>query len=201
MTDEKNGSTQKLAVVFPGIGYHKDKPLLYYAIRIAGAGGYEVITIDYHDLPQGIRGNAQMMKKAADLAYQQTEERLDGVDFRKYEDILFIGKSIGTVMAAKYAAEHTVTARQIWYTPVEATFIFESKETAAFIGDADNWSDVKKVKCLADGRHIPLYSYSGCDHSLEGNDVDENIGVLRDVMRITEEFVNRRKNESRIGKI
>ncbi len=25
----------RIAVFFPGIGYHKDKPLLYYAVKLA----------------------------------------------------------------------------------------------------------------------------------------------------------------------
>ena len=31
---------KKLAVLFPGIGYHCDKPLLYYSAKLAGAAGY-----------------------------------------------------------------------------------------------------------------------------------------------------------------
>ena len=110
------------------------------------------------------------------------------MDFSDYDEVLFIGKSIGTVIAAKYVTEHSVDARQIWYTPVEATFLYGGGETIAFIGDADNWSDVKEVKRLAAERGIPLHSYPGCDHSLEGNDIPDNIAVIRDVMRITDEF-------------
>ena len=103
--------------------------------------------------------------------------------------VLFIGKSIGTVALAKYAADHQIKAGQIWYTPVEATFMFVSRKTLAFIGDADTWSDVNEVKRLAGEKGIPLYSYAGCDHSLEGDSVTDNIGILRDVMRISEEFI------------
>lgn len=31
----------KMAVFFPGIGYHCDKPLLYYAQKLAAEKGYE----------------------------------------------------------------------------------------------------------------------------------------------------------------
>lgn len=179
----------KLAVILPGIGYHKDKPILYYSIRIAKSKGYEVRCIEYHDLPQGIKGNAELMKKAAGLAYRQTEEQLSDVIFSDHSDVLFIGKSIGTVIAAKYVAEHRVTARQIWYTPVEATFLFGCGKTIAFIGDADTWSDVKEVKRLAGEKGIPLHSYPGCDHSLEGDNVENNISVIHDVMHLTEGFI------------
>ena len=35
----------KLAVIFPGIGYTADKPLLYYSRRIAANLGYEIRTM------------------------------------------------------------------------------------------------------------------------------------------------------------
>ncbi len=39
---------KKLLVVFPGIGYHCDKPLLYYGRKTAAEAGYdEVINISY----------------------------------------------------------------------------------------------------------------------------------------------------------
>ena len=31
----------KLVVCFPGIGYHCDKPLLYYSRKLAAAAGYD----------------------------------------------------------------------------------------------------------------------------------------------------------------
>lgn len=35
----------KIAVFFPGIGYHCDKPLLYYARKLVQEYGYEKIVI------------------------------------------------------------------------------------------------------------------------------------------------------------
>ena len=38
----------KLAVFFPGIGYHCDKPLLYYSQKLAKECGYEeTIALSY----------------------------------------------------------------------------------------------------------------------------------------------------------
>ena len=180
---------KKLAVIFPGIGYHKDKPLLYYASKLVSSKGYDVINIEYHDMPQKIRGNEAMMRKAAMLAYSQSEEQLKDVDIKGYDSVIFIGKSIGTFALAKYINDHKLDARQIWYTPVEATFLFDSKDVIAFIGDDDPWSDVDAVKKMAKEQSVSLYSYLGCNHSLESADVDKNIENLRDVMQKTDSFV------------
>ena len=38
---------RKIAVIFQGIGYNADKPLLYYSKKIAMEHGYEVINVGY----------------------------------------------------------------------------------------------------------------------------------------------------------
>ena len=39
---------EKLAIIFPGIGYHSDKPLLYYSRKLAKERGYEeIISLKY----------------------------------------------------------------------------------------------------------------------------------------------------------
>ena len=70
----------KLAIVLPGIGYHKDKPLLYYSTKLVKSLGYEVIDVKYNAMPQKIRGNAEMMKKAAEIAYRDAEDQLNNID-------------------------------------------------------------------------------------------------------------------------
>ena len=178
-----------LAVILPGIGYHKDKPLLYYATRLVKAKGYDIICIDYTDMPKDIKGDASKMKKAAEIAYKQTVKQLDGIQFGRYEDIIFIAKSIGTVAAAKFVAEKGIDAKQIWYTPVEATFSIHAKSVIAFIGDADPWSDVSKLKEMALENGIKMYSYPDANHSLESGIVKNDIKVLEDVMQNTDRYI------------
>ena len=180
----------KLTVVLPGIGYHKDKPLLYYSSKLMMNLGYEVISIEYHDLPSKVKGDKAMMRKAFELAFAQCEEQLSGVDFSGYEEVDFIGKSIGTAVVAKYVSDHKLSARQVWYTPVEETFAFGSEDVIAFIGDDDPWSDVEHVKSVANDMGIPLHSYPECNHSLECGDVGRNIEIVGDVIKKTDQYIN-----------
>ena len=176
---------KKLAVVFPGIGYHKDKPLLYYATKLVQNMRYEAINVSFHDMPQKVKGDSAMMAKAAILAFAQAEEQLENIDFSDYEDIVFIGKSIGTVALAKYASDHAINAKQIWYTPVEATFSFPGKDVVAFIGDNDPWSDIDIIKEKAAELGVKLFLYPQCNHSLESGDVITDIGIIHEVMKVT----------------
>jgi len=183
--------SKKRAVIFPGIGYHTDKPLLYYGRKLIEQYGYEIQCITFRDMPQKIRGNLAMMQQAAALGYEQTKAQLQQVDWKAWDEVLFVGKSIGTIMAAKYAAEHGIAARQIWYTPLEATYLFPGEDAIAFLGDADPWSDVNQVVQLSKENHIPMHLYEGCNHSLECEDVERNLAILQDVMRETKEYLAR----------
>ncbi len=186
---------KKIAVIFPGIGYNKDKPLLYYAAKLIKEKGYDIVNIEYKDMPQKIRGDIAMMKKAAELAFEQCEEQLASVSFDDYDRIIFAGKSIGTVAAAEYAGKHDLDVCQIWYTPVEATFSFGIRNALAFIGDADPWSDLNEVRRLAKAMEADIHIYPDCNHSLECDDVERNIVIIKEVMGITAKYMDDRENE------
>ncbi len=184
-------SKKGLAVILPGIGYHKDKPLLYYASKMMRSKGYEIVSIDYDHMPKNIKGDAEQMKKAAEIAYEQTEKQLENVIFSEYEDVVFIAKSIGTVASAKFIDDRKIAAGQIWYTPVTATLSIPADDVIAFIGDADPWSDGEKLKDIAKEKGILMFSYSDCNHSLECGDAERDIEIIADVMKKTREYLER----------
>ena len=54
---------EKLVIIFPGIGYHCDKPLLYYAKKLAKEHGYEeIVSLKYSYTGKNIRGNEKKMQ-------------------------------------------------------------------------------------------------------------------------------------------
>lgn len=86
----------KIAILFPGIGYHCDKPLLYHSGKLCTQYQYETVKLTYTNLSRSI-------PEAFAQAYAQTEASLEKVNWNEYEEILFISKSIGTAVAAAYA--------------------------------------------------------------------------------------------------
>ena len=81
---------KKLAIFFPGIGYHADKPLLYYSRKLAGEAGYELIALKYDYQAGNIRGNKEKMEAAFHALYAQAEAQLADVDFTAYAEVLFV---------------------------------------------------------------------------------------------------------------
>ncbi len=181
----------KIAVYFPGIGYHCDKPLLYYGRSIAKNLGYEIsISVSYTYSAQNIRGNEEKMKEAYGTLLSQAEDELADTVWQEYDDVLFVSKSIGTIIAASYAKKHgLISAKHILYTPLAQTFLFEPRNAISFIGTADPWSSMDEIIRLSAANHVPLTVYEGCNHSLECNDTLKNIETLKDVMQKTRNFI------------
>lgn len=180
----------KIAVYFPGIGYHCDKPLLYYSRNCACELGYkDYKNVSYTYNARNIRGNEKKMKDAYEALLSQTEAALTDIGWSAYDDILFISKSIGTIISTSYAKKYELgKARHILYTPLAQTFLFAPTNAIAFIGTADPWSDTDEIIRLSNANHIPISVYEGCNHSLECADTLKNIENLKDIMQRTMDF-------------
>ena len=181
---------KKLVVIFPGIGYHCDKPLLYYSRKLAAELGYETaVPLQYTFSGGNIRGNAAKMQEAFDILYEQAEASLSTVDWSSYDDILFLSKSVGTIISSAYTKKHSVPCHQILYTPLEQTYLFTPTDSIAFIGKKDPWSNVEKVILTSREQTVPIYTYDNANHSLETPDTMQNLKILKDVMKISKEYI------------
>lgn len=180
----------KIAVFFPGIGYHCDKPLLYYAKKLVHEYGYEkIVMLEYSYDGKNIRGDEKKMQEAFEVLYVQAERKLKEIAFDKYNEVLFVSKSVGTIIASAYAEKYSLTCCQVLYTPLEQTFFFEHENAVAFIGTADPWSDVQKVIQMAEGQKVPVYVYEEANHSLETKATLKNLDILKSVMERTAKYI------------
>ena len=182
---------KKLAVIFPGIGYTADKPLLYYSRRIASAENYEVMTLTYSGFPKKVKGDRKRMEESFFIALKQSVKSLAEVDLCSYDDILFIGKSIGTIVAAEIAAKSLTPAQShfILYTPLEDTFKFPLGDAIVFTGSADPWVKNGAISDLCAERGIPCHVIQSGNHSLETGNVQDDIEHLRKIMKKTEKYI------------
>ena len=189
-----NQSMNKTAVFFPGIGYHCDKPLLYYSCKRADEAGYKtILTLDYSllgsNITGNIRGDKEKMQQAFYFLYEQAAKQLSSVSWSDYGEILFVSKSIGTVIASAYAQNEHISCRQILYTPLRETYDFHPQNAIAFLGTSDPWSNIEKVTDISRAQKIPLFLYPDANHSLETKDTLRNIETLRNVMEETKRFL------------
>ena len=172
---------KKLAVIFPGVGYHTDKPLLYYSKKLASRNGYEIVEVPYGKFPKGVKGSREKMEKAFFSVVEQAEEILKAVDFSGYDDILFISKSVGTAVSSAYAGKYHLKTRNI--------FQFMTQPGIAFTGTKDSWVDHVAIKEGCEKGGFPLHITEDADHSLETGNVLKDLENLREIMRVTEEYI------------
>ena len=190
----------KIAVLVPGIGYTCDRPLLYFAGKLAQNSGYQIIRLGFRHLggKKNLIGNEKKMKKVFEHALEQTDEQLDIDELTKAEEVFFISKSVGTVVAAAYEAGHRkkfaaagTDVRHIYFTPVAGTFAFMRPESGiAFHGTADPWVEHALVVNACREKNVPLYITDNANHSLETGDVMEDLETLRKTMQIVAAFIN-----------
>ena len=191
---------KKLAVIFPGIGYTVDKPLLYYSRRIAESRGYEIKLLPYSGFPPKVKGDQNRMEESYRIALAQSEEMLSDVEFAVYDDILFIGKSIGTIVAAQLAESSPLRdrIRLVLYTPLEETFQFvglsqlcSGAAAIAFTGTADPWVGGKesRIQDLCRERGVECHVIPEANHSLESGNVLTDLRNMVSIMETTERFI------------
>ena len=181
---------RKLAVVFPGIGYRTDKPLLYYAARLAASHGYTIREVHYRGFPEEFnKRNATGRRELVEIAMEQTRELWSGVQAESVEEVLFISKSIGTAVACAYAAETGRNVRHLLFTPLEETPLAGVKDALIFHGTNDHYvrSEVLLENCRAHG--LKPHVFEGANHSLETGDPLRDIVTLSEVMKQADAFM------------
>lgn len=182
---------RKLAVFFPGIGYTVDKPLLYYSRKIAASAGYDIKPLPYTGFPDKVRGDKERMRESYQIALKQAEEMLVDVDFDDYDELLFVGKSVGTIVAAEIASRIRKSVQFVLYTPVEETFGFPIGDAIVFTGGNDPWVEKRRISELCREKDILCTVIPSANHSLETGDLQTDVASLQMIMKRTEEFVGR----------
>lgn len=184
----------KLAVIFPGIGYHADKPLLYYARKIAKKYGYDEICITYDSSKVEIKNEKRTKEDAFEQAFIRAKEKLSDVVFSQYEDVVFIGKSIGTVVAGAVAKEFGIQPRFVLYTPVEEAFEYDFGSGIVFHGTDDPWCSISIVRRMCDKKDLPLNITADANHSLETGVATVDVMNMSVITKQTEEFIGKTAN-------
>lgn len=180
----------RIAVIFQGIGYNADKPLLYYSKKIALERGYDVKVVEYSGIDKNCLENKNKMLKAFDLVVRQTEDQLKDTDFTSREDVIFVSKSIGTIGASVYAARHDIPARQVYYTPFPQTFSLAGEGNGlVFYGDKDPWIDADTIRDLCNSKKMHYRIIKDANHSLETGNVYTDVENINNIIQEAEDYL------------
>ena len=180
---------RKIAVIFPGVGYNQDRPLLYYSGKVAMNSGFDVERIVFSKLEwskEKLKDQAFLLQML-DKCLHTTGETLKNIGDMSGDEVIFISKSIGTVVAAAYAHEKNLNVKHICFSPLETIGEYIKEESGIlFYGDNDPYADYIPIEKIAREKKLETYRVSGGNHSLETGDVLTDIENIKDIMmRIT----------------
>lgn len=180
-------ANKKLLVLFPGRNYSCDKPLLYYAAKVFGNRGYDVIRLDYNFR---LKSSKDDIAGLIEEAKEYVIKRLSAVDFGSYEDVVFISKSMGTALAGYAEMCYRIVARHIYLTPVkEALKYMQRGKCIVVSGKEDRVLDSRRLKIYCVEQDIPLKQFDEIGHSLEHpEDINKTFAVLMVIIRMYKAF-------------
>ncbi len=174
--------SKNLLILFPGVRYSVDCPLLYYTRVAYSYAGYEIIAVDDY----GVKDSGDYAAYA-DQAVERLIKRLKDIHFDEYDHVVFAEKSIGTIIGLMLAdALRLSDVYHIMYTPLEAIYNFVNPDrriVGIAAGTTDKHIDIKALRSACKKLDIPLVEIKNTGHRLEGGkDVNKDIGAVVQVI-------------------
>lgn len=175
-----NSSASSLVVLFPGLHYSCHHPLLYYAGASATQHGHDLMELEYGF--QSARDNSKLEEEDIHILVYECKRAIDQLK-SKYSQLIFVGKSLGTVVAGLVNEVNREKASgMLLLTPVSKTMPYiRSSGCTVIYGTDDPSVSVEERKEIASLPHVKAYPLEGADHALEQGSVETSIGLLNRV--------------------
>ena len=166
-----NNNAQTICIMLSGGSYTYDKPLLYYATMLMIENQFDIVHVNYSYGPEYFENTPELIQS---IISEDVSDVLQEVFAKKnYDDIIFIGKSLGTIpLAFNFVLNETYRhARFIFLTPLLKLngFIENLNESnhpsLIVIGTNDHHYLREPLSTLK--TNISLLEIPHADHSLE----------------------------------
>jgi predicted alpha/beta-fold hydrolase len=195
---KQSDDTQDVALVFPGLAYNSNMPLLHYSVETILASGINVLTVDYD-----YSNNSEFMKQSqttkSDWLIEDVEAALKVITEEENQKVVCLtGKSLGT-LALGYLLETHENLRDtktIWLTPLIRNpelleqMLAYMKDAVMVIGTKDPHYDRDIVDRLNASTQLSGIIIDGANHSLEiEGDVTQSLRVLMQIVAILQQFL------------
>lgn len=174
-----------LAVVFPGQNYSAERSLLDYAGKVAAEYGCDLLLLEYGY--QSAR--AGFKREEMDIVVEECKAALAAVP--EYDQLLFISKSMGTVIAGRLAAELGLQQKtsHLYLTPItDALPWIRQSRGSVIYGGSDPLFGGQYAAELSGLPNIRVYRIDDANHSLEVGSVNESLAVLLVIINFYHEF-------------
>ena len=161
----RNRQMKQLLVIFPGLGYGVNSPLLYYADFFFETKRYHRIHIDYSNHLQDLSLDLQV--RLEHLRKYELEQ-VYAIPWDEYDSVVFLSKSIGTVEAGWLADQLHLPVKHIFLTPIAEALPYCTSTATVIMGTKDKHYSAYHQHCST--HNIPALFLPNANHSLEVDD-------------------------------
>ncbi|PJI08335.1 MULTISPECIES: hypothetical protein [Clostridium] len=179
-------NSKSLTITFPGINYDHNKPLLYYARKVALQNCNDVLCINYKNV---ISWGDIGAKKIEDVSIE-IADIINRSIRREYDCIYFVGKSVGTEIAGCTSEKLKLNNIKFFYlTPIDETLKYIiDRECTVISGTSDEFLKRECVDEIKKNSNVNLMLFEKANHSLEIK--DNIIRSLKILERVVEEYID-----------
>ena len=178
---------QKIAVFFPGNFYPAKAPLFYYADLVLARKGFRVIELSYDHISENEEDWIQ-------TAREQFLEQLRSEGIENAGEIVFVSKSIGTVIAgwisAQLEAESLPRVKNVFFSPLKGSLPFlASEDCIVYAGTKDRLLDAGELKDFCEENRVRFKIFEGAGHAIvDRSDPEKSVRILGEMVKGMEEY-------------
>lgn len=193
---QQAGSTDRIAILFPGIGYTCHMPLLYYTRSLLFALGSDILLVEYA-YNKSAHFQALSNEERERWFFADVEAASEAALFvHEYSEVTLVGKSLGTLAIAHLLSKSRfANSRAVWLTPLlrDERVRIQIRKTAqkalVVVGTNDMQFDADFLATLRTVPQVEAMVLEGADHSLEfKGDLLKSINLMEQVIGRMREF-------------
>ena len=167
---------KKIVISFPG-GRGYEIPVMYFGAKYYEDQGYEKLFICH----------PKYEECEYDILWDNADKIISQIDFCEYDEVVFIAKSIGTIIACRMKEKYQIPAILILLTPLSGTIPYiHSKNDVKLVtvGSKDRYIDVEMLKKICDDEKVLCHVEPDVGHRMEVlNDLDKNLSIISNVIQ------------------
>ena len=156
-----------IVICFPGTGFTCKEALFDCCLAKYTARGYDQIKLDFSHIPFR---EIETIDEAVEIAMRAVKRQLSGTDFSAYADVVWISKSLGTLLAVQAEAALSVSPRHLYLTPLPETLALirpEARVIAMVLGTQDRFLTGEALAEFCEERGFCFCLVDGVNHSLK----------------------------------
>jgi hypothetical protein len=177
-----------LVVVFPGQNFPYELPLLYYAGKAAIQSNHDLLLLEYGYQAARTGFTYELLSVLVEECIQSINKVID-----RYQSIIFISKSLGTVVAGQVAQFYGYDRiKHIFLTPIKPSIPNLLRSNGIVIyGTGDNQFGIEEVNKLRGFEELKIIAIENANHALEVQDIEDSIEIIKTITGIYLNFLKK----------